>query len=169
MPKLLATHSNPADAPTPAPKATEGRGPRKLAKFQAANSASTNDRPKIFAMFPFLSCSSVRPVSRCQALPNKTGEYQRPPNRKLAMAATKTAIQLISGMEPSQVVVVGFCASLGSPVLEKWEMEMGTFLICSKRGRASLIPTRQGPDRKLSNANTVRGAARGDQRADPRW
>src|SRR5689334_24630805 len=125
MPKLLATHNNPADAPTPAPNATEGRGPRKLAKFQAASSASTNERPKILAMFPFLSCSSVRPVSRCQALPKSTGEYQRPPNRKLAMAATKTAIQLISGMEPSQVCGGGILrasrrARLGKMGNEKW-------------------------------------------------
>src|ERR1041384_8111069 len=99
MPKLPATHSRPADAPTAVPKTSDGRGPRKFAKFQAASNASTKDRPKILAMLPFLSCSSVRPVSRCQALPNNTGEYHRPPSTKLDTAATTTAIQLISGME----------------------------------------------------------------------
>src|SRR5690349_4926193 len=103
MPKLLATHNRPAEKPTPAPKANEGRGPRKLAKFQEASSARINERPKILAMLPCLSCSSVSPVSRCQALPNNTGEYHKPPSTKLATPATRTAIQLISGMGPPVV------------------------------------------------------------------
>src|ERR1043165_7856966 len=98
MPKLPATQRRPAEAPAPRPRATEGRGPRKFAKFHAARAASTNDRPKIFAALPFLSCSSVSPVSRCQALPNSTGEYHRPPSRKQATAATSTASQLTSGI-----------------------------------------------------------------------
>src|SRR5262245_2706922 len=103
MPKLPATQSRPAENPTPAPNATDGRGPRKFAKFQAASSDNTSDTPKIMAMLPLLSFSSVSPVSRCQALPNSTGEYQSPPNTKHDTAATTTAIQLISGMEPSLV------------------------------------------------------------------
>src|SRR6187549_4073476 len=121
MPKLLATHNSPAEAPTPAPNAIEGLGPRKFAKFQAASSDSTSDRPKILTMLPFLSCSSVRPASRCQALPNSTGEYHSPPNRKHATAATMTAIQLISGMTPS--LCYGGIVRVGSRrVLEKWEV-----------------------------------------------
>src|SRR6185436_18131681 len=111
MPKLPATHSKPAEAPAPMPSASEGRGPRKLPKFQAASSARMNDRPKILAMLPCLSCSSVSPVSRCQALPNSTGEYHKPPSRKLASAAMTTANQFNSGMTPPFVVVAGFCAA----------------------------------------------------------
>src|SRR6478735_313784 len=107
MPKLPATHKRPAENPTPAPKATDGRGPRKFAKFQAASNDNTSETPKITTMFPLLSFSSVSPVSRCQALPNSTGEYQSPPNTKHATAATTTAIQLISGIEHSVVVVAG--------------------------------------------------------------
>ena len=51
-------------------RTTDGRGPRKFAKFHAARKASTNDSPKILTMLPLASCSSVTPVSRCQALPN---------------------------------------------------------------------------------------------------
>ena len=68
------------------------------------------DSPKIFAMLPLVSTSSVSPVSRCQALPNSAFEYHRPPSRKQATAATTTAIQLISGMSASLVVVAGLCA-----------------------------------------------------------
>src|SRR3954468_2875410 len=110
MPKLPATHSSPADVPAPRPSASEGRGPRKFAKFQAARNASTKDRPKILATLPCLICSSVSPVSRLQALPNSTGEYHRPPTRKLASAAMTIANQLTSGMTPPFVVVAGFCA-----------------------------------------------------------
>src|SRR3954468_22427008 len=100
MPKLPATHRSPAEKPTALPKMTEGRGPRKLAKFQAARKASTSVVPKINGLLPEPTCASVRPASRCQVLPNRTGEYHRPPSTKHAMAATTTASQLIPGMRP---------------------------------------------------------------------
>src|SRR5678816_668132 len=100
MPKLAATQNKPAENPAPKPSASDGRGPRKVANIHAASRHSTKVRPKIFALLLLLICSSVRPTSRCQALPNSAGEYHRPPSTKLPTAATTMAIQLTSGMTP---------------------------------------------------------------------
>src|SRR5262245_38261581 len=128
MPKLLATHSSPAEKPTAVPNTSDGRGPRKLAKFQAASSASTKDSPKIRAELPLASTSSESPVARCHALPNSTGEYHNPPSTKHAMAATITAIQLISGMSASLCCCGGILRPVRRAVLEK--TEMGSDPIC---------------------------------------
>ena len=111
------------------PNTSDGRGPRKFAKFHAASSDSTKRQPKIIAMLPFLSCSSVRPVSRCQALPNSTGEYHRPPNRKQATAATTTASQLTSGMvTPWLLLCGGFCARRGAASWKNGKWEKGAMI-----------------------------------------
>jgi len=60
------------------------------------SSEKINVKPKIFPLFPpFLICSSVKPLSFIQALPNSPGEYQTPPTIKEEMPATSTAHQLI--------------------------------------------------------------------------
>src|SRR5690348_9311009 len=118
MPKLLATQSRPAENPTPVPNTSDGRGPRKLAKFHAASNASTKDSPNIFTALPLATTSSLRPVSRCQALPNSTGEYHKPPSAKHATAATITASQLISGMSASLRCCGGILLRPGPAVLE---------------------------------------------------
>ena len=96
MPKLAATQHRPAEAPAPSANGKAGAGPRKSAKTRAAIALSTKEPPKVSAALPRAISSCVSPVSRIQALPNKTGEYHIPPRRKLDAAATSTAQTLIS-------------------------------------------------------------------------
>src|ERR1044071_1220304 len=135
MPMLPATQSRPAEAPAPRPSASEGRGPRKVAKFQAARKASTSVSPKILALLPFASCWSLSPASRCQALPNSAGEYHNAPSAKLASVATRTAIQLIGGMGNSLRCRAGDSARRGGGA--SWKNgKWGHSSFPSKRGQS---------------------------------
>src|SRR4029434_42391 len=65
---------------------------------RAATSANRKLKPKTRAGWPSPALR-VSPAARCHARPKSTGEYQRPPTRKLDSAATTTARMLMFAME----------------------------------------------------------------------
>ncbi len=74
------------------PQATVVSGPaRNMARLSAITTVSTKETPKIFAVLPSLSFSSVNPFARIQALWKRSGDHQRPPNTKVEGAAASTA------------------------------------------------------------------------------
>ena len=53
------------------------------------------------AMFPLFTCSSVRPAAPCHDFANSSGEYQMPPRISELTAQSRTATQLMLGMNSS--------------------------------------------------------------------
>ena len=69
-----------------------GRAARRTWRGRRRRSGSSRKAPpKIIAIEPDLSFSSLCPVSAIHLLANSSGEYHRPPSRKADKAASKTA------------------------------------------------------------------------------
>src|SRR5271169_203806 len=83
-----ATQPNPARKPAVAPQAALVFGSaRKAARFAAMIMAKMSARPKILIMLLLARSASLKLLTAIQARPNRTGEYQRPPIRKVETAA----------------------------------------------------------------------------------
>src|SRR5580658_726046 len=94
VPSPNVTQPKPARKPAVAPQVALVLGSaRNAAKFADINSAKTNDRPKILAILLLFRSSCVKLLADIQARPNKAGEYQSPPIRKVETAAATTASQ----------------------------------------------------------------------------
>src|SRR5690242_6471598 len=66
---------------------------RNMARFTAMMRVKISDQPKIFALLPACTSSTVRLFSVIQALPKSAGLYQTPPSIKAEIAAARTASQ----------------------------------------------------------------------------
>src|SRR5579883_1561730 len=100
MPKLAETRQSPTANPAPAANASDGRGPRNVAKTPAAIRARTKLRANTCGGCTGLS-ASPRPAAWFQAFPNSAGEYHNPPSRNVETAATNTAQRLTPAMTVS--------------------------------------------------------------------
>ena len=85
-----AATASSAAKPAKAPNQMLLAPPMKKPRLAAKTSAQTRETPKTRAT-PIFSCASISPTARCQSFPNRSGEYQSPPTRKVLKTASTTA------------------------------------------------------------------------------
>lgn len=96
IPMLINDQPKPARKPAMIPQTISVSGlDKNIARLSAMIKENKKENPKILAILPSLTCSSEKPLARCQALPNSRGEYHKPPKTKAETAAAITANQLM--------------------------------------------------------------------------
>src|SRR4029077_11984250 len=84
----VATQPMPASAPAVTPHESVVFGSvRNIARLADITKARRNAPPKARPLLKVLTCSSVKPFTRIQILPNNSGEYHSPPTTKVDNAA----------------------------------------------------------------------------------
>src|SRR6266545_255576 len=95
---IVDAQPTPARSPAPKPHCQfVPLSPRKNARLYEMIHARTSVSEYVFAGLALATCSSLNPLSFCQALKKRTGEYHNAPTTRLSSAHTKTARWLMYG------------------------------------------------------------------------